>query len=406
MSTVGLVLAGGSARGAYEVGVVRYIVEDVARALGRPIPIDIISGTSAGSINAAMLAGHADKPTARGELLARQWTSLALEDIVRPAPGEILHLATRMLGRSARAGGKEGRRGGILDPSAIECIVRENTPFAKIGEHIRSGQLAALSISTTEVASGRTVVFVQRREPGVPRWGSDPTMIARAAQINADHVLASAAVPLLFPAVEVDHHFYCDGGLRQNVPLSPARRLGADGLIVVNPRYIRETTPLPSTAREREREFPDPLFVFGKAMNALLLDRIENDIRRLQKLNAVLDAGARRFGPDFGATLNEELGRSGESALRPLDVVYIRASQDIGVLAAEYVRSAEFARRARGLVGRALRRIGEGETEADVLSYVLFDGPFAGLLIEMGMSDARARHEELTSFFAKRLASG
>ncbi len=405
ISSVGLVLAGGSARGAYEVGVVRYIVEDVSRALGRPIPIDVISGTSAGSINAGMLAAHADKPTARGEMLARQWTNLVLEEVVRPSPSEILHVATRLFGRSARSRA-EGRRGGVLDPSGIERIVRDSTPFENIGEHIRAGRLSALSISTTQVSTGRTVIFVQRRDPGTPRWGSDPTMAACAAEIRAEHVLASAAVPLLFPAVEIDGQFYCDGGLRQNVPLSPARRLGADGLIVVNPRYIREASPSAAVANSREHDFPDPLFVFGKAMNALLLDRIENDIRRLQKLNAVLAAGTQRFGPDFGATLNDELGRNGESALRPLDVVYIRASQDIGVLAADYVRSAEFARRARGLVGRALRRIGESETEADFLSYVLFDGPFAGLLIEMGRSDARARHDELASFFAKRLVEG
>jgi NTE family protein len=257
-----------------------------------------------------MLAAHADKPTLRGELLARQWTSLVLEEIVCPSAGEILHVATRMLGRSARSR-SEGRRGGVLDPRGIERIVRGITPFEAIGEHIRGGRLSALSISTTEVASGRTVIFVQRGEAGLPPWGSDPTMSARRAEIRAEHVLASAAVPLLFPAVEVDGHYFCDGGLRQNVPLSPARRLGADGLIVINPRYIREAAPPVMLAEAREREFPDPLFVFGKAMNALLLDRIENDIRRLQKLNAVLAAGTHRYGPDFGATLNEELGRSG-----------------------------------------------------------------------------------------------
>jgi NTE family protein len=395
------VLAGGSARGAYEVGVVRYVVEEVARALGRDVPIDVISGTSAGSINACMLAAHADKPSARGALLAAQWTALELEDVVRPAPGEILHAMTRMLGRGYRPGGD--RRGGILDPAGIERIVRDNTPFDAIEGHLRAGRLQALSISTTHVASGRTVVFVQRREAGLPRWGSDPTMVARSARMRAEHALASAAVPLLFPAVEIDGQHYCDGGLRQNVPLSPARRLGADGLIVVNPRYIREASPTPALADSREMGFPDPIFVFGKAMNALLLDRIENDIRRLEKLNAVLAAGEHRFGPGFGATLNEELGRGGESALRPVDVVYIRASQDIGVLASEYVRSAEFAKRARGLVGRGVRRLGEAESEADLLSYVLFDGPFCQLLIEMGRNDARARHDELVHFFAKRL---
>ncbi|HZU83125.1 MAG TPA: patatin-like phospholipase family protein [Polyangiaceae bacterium] len=402
-SRVGLVLAGGSARAAYEVGVVCYVLEEVSRSLGRDVPLDVISGTSAGSINALMLAAHADRPRERGAMLAQRWTDLRLEEVVRPSPKEILHIAARLLGRAARPDPSQGRRGGAFDPSGIERIVQESVPPGAITEHMQKGRLAALSISTTHVASGRTVVFVQRREGGTPPWGGDRTMAARAARIGPEHALASAAVPLLFPAVEIDGQFYCDGGLRQNVPLSPARRLGADGLIVINPRYIREESPSSALAESREHAYPDPLFVVGKAMNALLLDRIENDIRRLQKLNAVLDAGTRRFGQRYVAALNEELGRRGESALRPLEVVYVRASEDIGVLAAEYVRSAEFAKRARGFLGRVLRRIAEGESEADFLSYVLFDGVFAGRLIEIGRSDARARHDELVRFFAKRV---
>ena len=401
---VGLVLAGGSARGAYEVGVVRYILEEVARDLGTPAPFDVISGTSAGSINAVMLAAFADAPAARGAMLAQRWTNLRLEDVVRPLPREMIYLAGRLLGRGPRSG-SEMQGGGIFDPSGIERIVRDAVPFGTIAKHLKSGHLAAVSISTTHVASGRTVVFVQRRDGGVPSWGSDPTMVLRAVTIQAEHALASAAVPLLFPAVSIDGHFYCDGGLRQNVPLSPARRLGAEGLIVINPRYIREEKPTREIAEARERLYPDPLFVVGKALNALMLDRIENDIRRLQKLNAVLAAGTRRFGPGFADALNEELGRGGETALRPLDVVYVRASQDIGVLAAEYARSPEFAKRERGFMGRAIRRIAEGEQEADLLSYILFDGPFAGRLIEIGRSDARARHEELVKFFRRRLGS-
>jgi NTE family protein len=407
-TSVGLVLAGGSARAAYEVGVVRYILEDVARAIGRDVPIDILSGTSAGSINVCMLAGHADKPSARAGMLAKRWTDLELEDVVRPAGKELLQMAGRLLGRSGRAvtaDARPGRRGGMFDPSGVERIVQESVRFEDIGEHMRAGRLRAVSISATHVASGRTVVFVHRREGGVPSWGSDPTMVARAAEIRADHVLASAAVPLLFPAVEIDGHFYCDGGLRQNVPLSPARRLGADSLIVVNPRYIREQAPSAATAEAREREFPDPLFVLGKAMNALLLDRIENDIDRLAMLNAVLVAGTRRYGPGFADSLNEELRRGGQRGLRHLEVVYVRASQDIGVLAAEYCRSAEFAKRVRGLVGRVLRRLADGESEADLLSYVLFDGEFAGRLIEIGRADARAKHDSLVRFFEARLAT-
>ncbi|HEY3821463.1 MAG TPA: patatin-like phospholipase family protein [Polyangiaceae bacterium] len=406
-SPVALVLAGGAARGAYEVGVVRYLLEDVSKAIGRDVPLDIFCGTSAGSINACMLAAHADKPAVRGEMLAERWTSLRLEDVVRPSTSELLGLAGRLIGRAParRKDVREGRRGGIFDPNGVEAIIRDAVPFERIAEHMRAGLLSAMSISTTHVASGRTVVFVQRSEGGLPSWGNDPTMVAHATSIHAEHVLASAAVPFLFPAVEIDGQFYCDGGLRQNVPLSPARRLGAESLVVINPRYIREDTPSPALAEAREREYPDPLFVVGKAMNALLLDRIENDIDRLKRLNAVLAAGTRRYGPGFADAINAELAKAGVGALRPLDVVYVRASEDIGVLAAEYVRSPGFARRVPGLGGRAMRRVADGASEADLLSYVLFDGEFAGRLIEIGRADARSRHDALVRFFAKRCAA-
>ncbi len=401
---VGLVLAGGSSRGAYEVGVVRYVLEEVSRTLGCDVPLDVLCGTSAGSINACMLAAHADQPIARGQILAKHWTDLKLDEIVKPSAGELLSLAGRLVGRARKGMRDEDgmRRGGILDPRGIEGIVRDAIPFDRVATHMRAGRLSGLSISATHVSSGRTVVFVQRAQGGVPWWGGDPTMVGRAAEIRAEHVLASAAVPLLFPAVAVDGQYYCDGGLRQNVPLSPARRLGADSLIVVNPRFIREAEPEPDVAEARERDYPDPLFVVGKAMNALLLDRIENDIDRLQRLNAVLEAGTRRYGPTFADGLNEELKAMGVGMLRPLEVVYVRAARDIGVMAAEYVRSPAFARRVKGLTGRVLRRIADGEREADLLSYLLFDGEFCGQLIETGREDARARHEEFAQLFARR----
>jgi len=308
----------------------------------------------------------------------------------------------RMFGRSPKPL-SEGRRGGLFDPTGIEALVKVAIPFERIGEHMKAGLLSAVSISATHIASGRTVVFVQRKEGNTPRWGSDPTMVGRSAEIRAEHVLASAAVPLLFPAVAIDGQFYCDGGLRQNVPLSPGRRLGADALLVINPRYIDELAPTPEQAESREAEFPDPMFVVGKAMNALLLDRIENDIDRLRRLNAVLEAGTRRYGPGFQKALNEELKLMGVGALRPLEVVYVRASRDIGEMAADYVRSPLFGSRVKGLLGRALRRIADGERQADLLSYVLFDGEFCGRLIEMGRSDAALRRDELVKLFARRL---
>jgi NTE family protein len=395
-----LVLAGGAARGAYEVGVVDYVLKDVARAIGRDVPIDILCGTSAGAINACFLAAHADAPTARADRLRARWLELRIEEVVRPSTSEIFGMIGSLFGRKRRPPGPaDERRGGLLDPAGIESIVSGQIPFERIGEHMRAGRLCGLTVSTTHVASGRTVVFVERKEAGLPSWSRDPTMTALATEIRADHALASAGVPFLFPAVRIDGEFYCDGGLRQNVPLSPARRLGADGLIVVNPRYIGPPPDL-AAARTNEAEYPAPLALLGKALNALLLDRIENDIDRLNRINSILAAGTKRFGAAFVDAVNEQMGQGGAPVgLRQLRIVHVRASQDIGALAAEHVRSAEFSARTPTWISRVLRRIGEGAGEADLLSYLLFDGAFAAKLIELGREDARLRHDELCAFF-------
>ena len=398
-----LVLAGGAARGAYEVGVVQHLLTDVTRDIGWPAPIDILCGTSVGAINACTLAALAEHPILRGELLVQQWTKLRLEQVAKPSRSEILGLVGGLLGRKRPDPGPgEVRRGGLLDARGIEEIVRQAIVPDGIRRNLEAGNLQALTVSTTDVSSGRTVIFIQRKDPGLPPWGHDPTLTVRATQITAEHALASAAVPMLFPAVRIGGEFFCDGGLRQNVPLSPARRLGADGLIVVNPRFIPPVAPPPEVAREREREYPGPFFLFGKALNALLLDRIDADIDRLNRINRILEAGVRRFGPRFVDEINQELGDGGRvRGLKRLRIVHIRASQDIGTMAAEYARSPEFAARASGMIGKLVRRISEweGAGEADLLSYILFDGEFAARLIELGRSDARARHSELCAFY-------
>jgi NTE family protein len=404
-SQVAFILAGGAARGAYEVGVVSYVLDEVARTLGSPIHVDILCGTSVGAINACMLAAWADDPARGAEALVDQWTALRLDDLVRANRSEIFGLVRGLFGRS-RPAPKPGevRRGGILDPTGIERIVHEAIPFGRIGDHLKAGRLSALTVSTTDVATGRTVIFVDRAERALPRWSRDPTIVVRPERIQADHALASASVPFFFPAVRIGSDFYCDGGLRQNVPLSPARRLGAEGLLVINPRYVG---PVPAAVKkEREANYPGPLFLLGKALNALLLDRIDNDIARLRRINDILEAGARHWGPTFVEELNKELGAASRiSNLHPLHVVHVRASADIGATAGAYVRSKEFAARAPAVVGGLLKRIGdwEGEGEADLLSYLLFDGEFAARLIELGRKDAAGHHDALCALFEARV---
>lgn len=404
-ATNALVLAGGAARGAYEVGVLDYLMGEVARTIGRQPSLDILCGTSVGAINACVVAAHLRAPEECRRVLVREWEGLRLEEIVRANTGELVRLFGNIIGRSDRASLLPARRGGFLDPRGIEGIVERAVPFDQIGANIASGDLLGLTISTTHLVSGKTVIFVEHAPGATPRWSRDPTIAVRPTRLRANHALASSALPLMFPAVQIGGEFYCDGGLRQNVPLSPARRLGADGLIVVNPRFVApEAEDFPPRDTLTGAPPPSTLFILGKALNALLLDRIDNDLDRLRRINVILDAGTRRFGPPFVRAVNEELGlRGAASGVRSLSVVHVRASENIGRMAAAHVQSPEFQRRAPGVVGRLLRRIGEWDAsgEADLLSYLLFDGAFAAQLIDLGRRDAATHHDALCAFFTR-----
>jgi NTE family protein len=400
---VALVLAGGAARGAYEVGVVQYVLEEVAAALGRELRFDILCGTSVGALNACGLAAWAHEGKGAVRRMVDVWHGLKLDTVVRTDVRSMLG-ALRL-----RSGDLPAREGGILDPSGIEKVVHDAIPFERIDQHLAAGHLDALTVSTTHVQSGRTVVFVQTKSGKLPPWSADPTIEPRIAAIRAPHALASAAIPILFRSVRIDGEFHCDGGLRQNVPLSPARRLGADALLVINPRFVEPPragkkrpsyAPLGPDDVTEEEAFPGPLFLLGKTLNALLLDRIDTDLARLESVNKILDAGERAYGSAFVDHLNVSLGYAPGRGLRPMRAILVRASQDIGVLAADYVRAN--AASMTGLTGRLMRRLASGAgdpNESDLLSYVLFDGPFSKQLIDLGWSDAKSRHDELVDFF-------
>jgi len=381
---VALVLAGGAARGAYEVGVVEHVLEHVPNA-----KFDILCGTSVGALNACGLAAWAHEGKDAVKRMREVWNELDLASLVKTDVRGVLS-ALRL-----RRGDFPAREGGILDPTGIEAVVKSSIPFDHIQANLEAGLIHAVTVSTTHVSSGRTVVFIQTPDGKLPPWSQDPTIDPRAVQITANHALASAAIPILFRSVRIDGEFHCDGGLRQNVPLSPARRLGADAVLVINPRFITDKPVLP-----KEEGFPGPLFLLGKTLNALLLDRIDTDLARLESVNKILDAGTRAFGADFIPKLNASLGHKPGHGLRPMRAMLVRASQDIGALAAQFVR--DHSKELSGLTGNVIRRLatsGDDPNESDLLSYVLFDGRFAKTLIDLGRADAEARHDELVQFF-------
>jgi len=396
---IGFVLSGGGSRGAYEAGIIHYLRTDLAKRLGRHVPIDIVSGTSVGAINAAFLAATMADPDSQAAQLTAAWRSLRLEELISLKAFDVLRAARLLLGGDPLPPSPGSfRYGGLLDTGGLERFVLRVIPWRGIDRNLRARHLHAISVSSTHVGTGHTVVFLSSAEPVPREWSRDPFVRHRAARIGPRHVLASASIPMLFPAVKIGEDYYTDGGLRQNTPMSPAIRLGADRMLLVSLRHV---APEPKQLqRERAEAFPKPLFLAGKALNALLLDHTEYDLARMQRINLILEAGNASFGDKFEDMMNHALTRLRGAPLRRIQAVHIRPSEDIGVLAAQFVASGRM--RVDGVVARRLiHRLAAGEArhESDLLSYLLFDGNFAAELIELGRNDAARKADELAELF-------
>jgi NTE family protein len=247
----------------------------------------------------------------------------------------------------------------------------------------------ALSVSATDLATGRTVVWVERAGGGVPPWSRDPKVLARPARIGPLHALASAAIPVLFPAVEVDGRFYVDGGLKQNTPLSPALRLGADRVMLIR---LRPSLPSPESLDQALRPFA---FV-SRMLDSIFDDHLDYDLDRLRRFNALLDGVAEALGERGRLKLEDLSARGRGQAYRRVREILLHPSIDLASIAADYVSTARFAREAGGLAARTLRRL--GERHGELVSYMLFDGGYASQLIELGHEDTRRREDEIVRF--------
>ena len=256
--------SGGGARGAYEAGIIKYLREELPASVQPQVHFDVLCGTSVGAITCCFLAASADTPAEQGTRLAEFWSELQLDRVYR-VDGEDLWTITRKLWNLRRGDLRpEGwRLYDLIHLAPLEEMVRTRIPWPRISANLAKRALGALSLSTTRVADGKTVVFVQTRDGVVPPWSRDPFTEARYAVVGSEHALASAAIPMLFKSVHIGDEYFCDGSVRQNTPLSPALRLGAERVLILTLRY-RPPGGLPPP--KKMASYPSTPVLMGKVL--------------------------------------------------------------------------------------------------------------------------------------------
>jgi NTE family protein len=379
----GIVMSGGGARGSYEVGVLNYLYGEFAQHFGRNPVFDVISGTSVGAVNGTALAATANDPTAGMRLLASVWLEQALSDVMRFDLRQLPRLYRLWLGGSMPSG--------LFDSRPLARLIGYRIPWRQLARNLRSQRLHALTVSATNVRTGRSTLYVDRaRGVALPRGGL--RIAVQATHILPQHVLASAAMPLVFPPVRIGNDYFCDGGIRLNTPTAPAIQMGVDRMFIIGVTTPQRETSIPMG------HTPGASFLMGKALDALMLDHIEHDLEELRLINEILSDAYEAGGPDFPSRMAAVAEAHGRPQRRRIRTFVIHPSMDIGLLASEHLR--RHRPRLGKLIGHtALRMIDVGEgADADLASYVLFDGDFARVLIDLGHRDAARHRDELAEF--------
>lgn len=367
----GLILSGGGARAAYQVGVLMAIADLVPRGTRNPFPV--ICGTSAGAINAAALAGSAHNYRMGVRGLERVWANLTADQVYRTDVYSFLRSILRWF-VTTTVSGATPVNSALLDSRPLRKLLSLVVSFPRIQQALDNGDLEALSITASSYANGESVAFFQAR--GDQAEWQRARRFGRRSQITVDHLMASSAIPVLFPAVEVAGRYYGDGALRQLAPVSPALHLGAERILVIGVSG--------NTSAEHQRQvagYPSLAQVLGHILNSLFVDTLEGDVERLERINRTL------------SVIPEPVRRQNGIALRDVEVLKIYPSQPIDEIAADHI----------GELPRTLRFFlrGSGATRspgATAVSYLLFEPGFTRSLMSLGYRDAMKREDEIRAF--------
>lgn len=364
-----IVLTGGGARAAYQAGVLRSL------ARNHPdLRFQIITGVSAGAINAAFLASRTSNLRTTSDELTDVWKGIRPESIFRPGTFSLGRTALKWLLKLTSGGSSAAPTvRGFVDTSPLRSLLdrtleNHGDSIPGIATNIESNGLKAVAITALNYNTGQSVTWVQGRD--IELW-ERPNRRSANTMITPTHVMASAALPLAFPAIEVDGAWYGDGGVRLGAPLAPAVHLGARRIIAISTRYSRS---FDEADQSEIGGYPPPAQVLGHMMRAIFLDALDQDAHLLERFNSLL----------------HELPPDKRRGLRPIDLFILRPSQDLGRLAANYETELP------GAFRFFVRGLGTRETESpDFLSLLMFEPHYIERLVELGEADAEARRDEL-----------